>query len=142
MHHDALWEEEKHFSWWVYSVFAGIFLVFSNTGLTLSLKIILTILLSISGIKLCHSALDIINSEQTYFTSALEKFKKHYTDNWNKQDFYNKSATSITEIFKSLFKFYNIIFIIVLLFSLIAILFFTLLEINLVVLLSNIIVFR
>lgn len=81
MHHDALWEEEKHFSWWVYSIFAGIFFVFSYTGLTLSLKIILTILLSISGIKLCHSALDIINSEQTYFTSALEKFKKHYTDN-------------------------------------------------------------
>ena len=23
-HHDALWEEAKHYSWWVYSIFAGL----------------------------------------------------------------------------------------------------------------------
>jgi len=23
-HHDALWEEEKHYSWWIYIIFAGL----------------------------------------------------------------------------------------------------------------------
>jgi hypothetical protein len=29
-HHDALWEEEKHYSWWIYIIFAGLIYLYLN----------------------------------------------------------------------------------------------------------------
>jgi hypothetical protein len=40
-HRDALWEEEKHYTWWIYITFVGLIYIFVNDYLYLQWKMAL-----------------------------------------------------------------------------------------------------
>lgn len=72
--HSALWEEEKHFTWWISIIFTALILVFLSNELSdLQESVIITIG-SIFGIFLSLFGYIVIRKEGIYFTDALETF--------------------------------------------------------------------
>lgn len=77
-HHKSLWEEEKHFTWWVSIVFSGLIVLYTNNGLCYRNKLIFIIIGSLIGIFLCITALRIMIVEGGYFHTALARFVNEY----------------------------------------------------------------
>lgn len=73
-HHDSLWEEEKHYMWWAYIIFAGLF--FLRFGGQLFIRpteiLILTIIGSVFGIFMSLTAYSVVRREGEYFHEALQ----------------------------------------------------------------------
>lgn len=49
-HADILWEEEKHYTWWVYIVFAGIGFLYVNPDIHGIFKVLPIFALSVFGV--------------------------------------------------------------------------------------------
>jgi hypothetical protein len=71
-HHNAIWEEEKHYSWWVYTILAGLIWVYSNHGIAPLGRFTIILFGSCFGIWLCISGWRAIHLESKYFYEALE----------------------------------------------------------------------
>lgn len=68
--HDALWEEEKHYSWWVYSILAGVAFLAFNRGVNIQpveLRLAVVIIGATLGICLSITAFRVIRKEGKYF---------------------------------------------------------------------------
>ncbi|MBN1862110.1 MAG: hypothetical protein JW790_00485 [Dehalococcoidales bacterium] len=80
-HHDALWEEEKHYSWWIYPILAGTVWVLASKQLQSNpcLQAMIVIGACSIGIYLSWAAFMTIRREHKLFTnwlnlqSAIEK---------------------------------------------------------------------
>ena len=72
--HQALWEEEKHFTWWISVIFPALFFILISTNIQPILKIITITLGCIFGILLSFFGFIVIRKEGIYFTDALETF--------------------------------------------------------------------
>ena len=68
--HSALWEEEKHYSWWVYVLFAGLIWVYTNEHLSVVQKHTIITLGGIFGMGLAFWAFQGIRRESEYFLKA------------------------------------------------------------------------
>lgn len=75
-HHNALWEEEKHYSWWVYIIFAGLILVYTNQHLCWWHQLAIIIGGSLLGLYLSYSGYRIIRREGIFFSRELEIYKR------------------------------------------------------------------
>lgn len=68
--HSALWEEEKHYSWWVYVLFAGLIWVYTNEHLSVVQKHAIITSGGVFGMVLAFSAFKAIRREGEYFLKA------------------------------------------------------------------------
>ena len=55
-HHDALWEEEKHYTWWIYVLIGFIILVVTSEFISIKTKELIIIGISLIGIFISCSA--------------------------------------------------------------------------------------
>jgi hypothetical protein len=77
-HHSALWEEEKHYSWWIYIIFAGLIYLYlklyptSVTFLTPPLKSSIIVAISILGIFISIMGYHVVRKEGEFFYEARQ----------------------------------------------------------------------
>ncbi len=74
-HHDAIWEEEKHYSWWIYIVFAALIYLYAS-DIHAPYKLTLIVLASLFGIYLCVAAFRIVYKEGEYFAEAHQLYQR------------------------------------------------------------------
>jgi hypothetical protein len=70
-YHAALWEEEKHYTWFIATILGANILTVLGGGISVSLKPILVILLSFLGLVVSRIAYKVISKECEYFQIAL-----------------------------------------------------------------------
>jgi glucan phosphoethanolaminetransferase (alkaline phosphatase superfamily) len=71
-HHTALWEEEKHFTWWIALIFPALVFVQTNKDLTANSRLLLTVILAAFGIFVSLIALRIFRREGISFVETLQ----------------------------------------------------------------------
>lgn len=73
-YHDALWEEERHFTWWVSIVFPFLVFIYSQSQLDAWQKVTMITVGSLLGIFLAFTGYLVVRREGIYFSDALETF--------------------------------------------------------------------
>jgi hypothetical protein len=73
-YHDALWEEEKHFTWWVSLVFPYLVFVYSQSQLYAWQKVAMITFGCLFGLCLSFLGYLVIRKEGIYFRDAMEIF--------------------------------------------------------------------
>ncbi len=133
-HHKSLWEEEKHFTWWISLVLSAQTIIYTSSTVRSQFKLVLISIGSLIGVFLCIIALKILRKEGEYFNTALTKFVEEYNTVYPKTPLptapkkANKSIWELTKLFFSgkigirdsfqfLFLFFIFVFIGILLFS-------------------------
>ncbi len=77
-HHKSLWEEEKHFTWWISIVLSAQIVVYTSSSLCNENKLTFMVIGSVVGFFLCFTALNIMRKEGGYFHIALSIFVSEY----------------------------------------------------------------
>ena len=75
-YHNALWEEEKHFTWWVSIIFSALVFVYSSSQLCAQQKVVVITMGSLFGIFLSSIAWFVVRKEGKYFREAIETFNR------------------------------------------------------------------
>jgi len=77
-HHDSLWEEEKHYSWWVYVILAGLIFVYMSRSPYLCgwPKVLIIVVGCGLGIYLSRAGYKVIRKESQYFHEARESYRR------------------------------------------------------------------
>lgn len=75
-YHDALWDEEKHFTWWVSIVFSALVFVYSSSQLCAWQKVAVLTMGSLFGIFLSFIGCFVVRKEGVYFRDAMETFQR------------------------------------------------------------------
>ncbi len=73
--HQALWEEEKHYTWWIYIIFGGIVAIFASS-LVLPWKSLSVVLLALCGISVCNIARMVVIREYNNLSREFAKRNK------------------------------------------------------------------
>jgi hypothetical protein len=106
-HHRAIWEEEKHFTWFISILLSAIVLIFVSPNIGYSAKCTLIIMGSLLGISICLTALAVIRREGEYFFQALkiyvEEYNKAYPE-YSLQSLKDRANKPLTQLFRSIFK--------------------------------------
>jgi len=103
-HHKSLWEEEKHFTWWVSIVLSAQILIYTSNSLCNQSKLIFIFIASLVGIFLCIIAFRVLRREGEYFHTALSRFVKEYNSIYTTSplpDVPEKANKNIRELIKS-----------------------------------------
>lgn len=74
-HHKALWEEEKHYSWWVYITLAGLIYIIAS-DMPLCVKIIVVFAGSILGLFVSIVGYKVVTRESKMYKQAMDILKK------------------------------------------------------------------
>jgi hypothetical protein len=74
--HQALWEEEKHFTWWISIVFSTLIFVYLNSNLLVWQKVFIINLGCIFGFLVSLLGYRVIRKESIYFKDAIETFSR------------------------------------------------------------------
>lgn len=75
-HRDALWEEEKHYTWWIYIIFGGLIYIFVNDYLCLQWKMVLITLGSLFGVFISLTGYNVIRRESEQFHLARQIYAR------------------------------------------------------------------
>lgn len=75
-YHDALWDEEKHFTWWVSILFPGLILAYSSSQLCVWQKVTVITMGSLFGVLLSFIGYFVVRKEGVYFKDAMETFQR------------------------------------------------------------------
>ena len=75
-HHKALWEEEKHYTWWIYIIFAATLFIFIKVPVADPLKAILIGFSAIFGAIMSFVAFRVVRKEGQCYTEALQIFNR------------------------------------------------------------------
>lgn len=67
-YHESLWEEEKHYTWWISVLFGFLILVMITDVLDWSQKYSLILAISLMGIAMCRIGYVVIRKEGEYFS--------------------------------------------------------------------------
>lgn len=73
-HHTALWEQQKHFTWWISIIIGTNILILNSNSLTLLQKLIISHILMILGILITLIALSVLGKETKNFNEILDSF--------------------------------------------------------------------
>ena len=73
-HQVALWEEEKHFTWWISIILPTLVLVYSHPDLCVQQKVAIVTAGCLFGAFLSHIGYRVIRQEGEYFKEAMETF--------------------------------------------------------------------
>lgn len=71
-HHSTLWEEEKHYSWWIYIIFAGLIFVYVNRPLIPWQNISIIAVGSAFGAFISLIGYAVVRRESEYFHEAIQ----------------------------------------------------------------------
>ena len=80
-HRQTLWEEQKHFTWWISIVFSGLIFIISNNFLSWPQKSPIVIVGCLLGLFLSIIGIFVIKIEGSYFKNALQNIiilEKHF----------------------------------------------------------------
>lgn len=102
-HHKSLWEEEKHFTWFVSIVLSTQILIYTSNSLCNQSKLIFIFIAFLVGIFLCITAFRVLRKEGEYFHNALSRFVKEYNSIYTTSplpDVPEKSNKNIRELIK------------------------------------------
>jgi len=75
-HHSALWEEEKHYTWWVYVVFGALIFIYANQFLDTCQKIIVIGFGSVFGLLMSIIGFHVVRREGEQFHEALQEYHR------------------------------------------------------------------
>ncbi|MFI7028201.1 hypothetical protein ACIBK1_05785 [Microbispora rosea] len=81
-HHNAIWEEQKHFTWLISILLSAQLVTLASTSLGTSGKIIIILAGSIVGIVLAVTAFRVQRHEGRYFRAANVAYIKEYNLLW------------------------------------------------------------
>jgi hypothetical protein len=70
-HHSALWEEEKHFTWFISIILSAALILITNDKVSLPLKVLLVFLVSLIGGIISLIALRVVRNESQNFQNSL-----------------------------------------------------------------------
>lgn len=70
-HHDALWQEEKHYTWWIYIVAGAIIFIYLNKSLPLLQKTVLVACGSFLGIFVSWIGYNVVCREGRYLNKSV-----------------------------------------------------------------------
>lgn len=79
-HHKALWEEQKHFTWWISIVLSAQILLYLNISISSPIKLLFILMSSVVGLFLCIMAIITIRKEGEYFQRALSEYVIVYNE--------------------------------------------------------------
>ena len=71
-HHTALWEEEKHFTWWIALIFPALVFVHTNRELTSNSRLVLTLAGTAFGVLVSVIALRVFRREGESFVETRQ----------------------------------------------------------------------
>lgn len=74
-HHDALWEEEKHYTWWVYVILGVVIFIYVNQFSVVGYKILLIVIVSLFGIFISWMGYTVVRREGEFFYEAFQVYK-------------------------------------------------------------------
>jgi hypothetical protein len=77
-HHKALWEEEKHFTWWVLVLLSAIVLFSTSANVDPKAKLAFILVGCLVGVVLCCIGFRVFRVEGGYFHKALSMFVVEY----------------------------------------------------------------
>jgi hypothetical protein len=110
-HHNALWEEEKHYSWWIYIILAGIIFIALSDASWL-IKIVLVFLGSLLGLFISVVGYLVIKRESQRFDVAMIELKKiEDVPEYDKDTFTGIYKIGIREWFRYTFVAFAILFL-------------------------------
>lgn len=77
-HHNSLWEEEKHYSWWIYIILAGLIYIFFTKASHIDnvLRLIIMLAGCSFGIYISRVAYRVIRRESEDFHEARQVFSR------------------------------------------------------------------
>jgi hypothetical protein len=75
-YHNALWEETKHYSWWVYVLFGGLTYLYIQHGIANNIKSIVIIVFSLFGMWISYAAINAIRRDGEAFCVAHQMFQR------------------------------------------------------------------
>lgn len=75
-YHNALWEETKHYSWWVYVLFGGLIYLYIHHGIANNIKSIIIIVFSLFGMWISFAAINAIRRDGEAFCVAHQMFQR------------------------------------------------------------------
>jgi len=78
-HHDAIWEEQRHFTWWISIILSAQLLVLTTTKIARPEKVALISVASLVGILLALTGFLVQRREGVYF----HRFNLHFTQQYN-----------------------------------------------------------
>ena len=73
-HRNALWEEEKHYTWWIYVIFGALIYIYSNQSLAAQDRVVLLIGASGFGFFISLLGYGVVRREGNQFYSARKKY--------------------------------------------------------------------
>ena len=101
-HHNALWEEEKHFTWWVYILLSALALIYTS-DLCDQAKLPIIAAGAILGIIICSIALAIMRRESIYFKDSLHHFTSEFDQYFEVCHLTSRWKWSVRDYFKLIF---------------------------------------
>lgn len=78
-HHDAIWEEQKHFTWLISIILSAQLIVFVGARLNASQKTALIIITSLVGVLFAVTGFRVQRIEGVYFYNANVSYNKAYS---------------------------------------------------------------
>jgi len=78
-HHDAIWEEQRHFTWWISIILSAQLLILTTTKIARPEKVALISVASLVGILLALTGFLVQRREGVYF----HRFNLHFTQQYN-----------------------------------------------------------
>jgi len=75
-HLENLWQEEKHYTWWIYIIFIGLFYINSINQLDKPYKTVLIALGSLFGVFVSVMGYVVVRRESVFFHEAYETYKR------------------------------------------------------------------
>lgn len=120
-HQDALWEEEKHYTWWIYAILGMIIFIYANQSLCIEQKMISIALLSLFGIFISIMGCFVVRREGEFFHEATQIYNRIYNRTAitfgldQKED--KKRKFGIRDCFQLTFVVSTVIFILIFIFS-------------------------
>jgi hypothetical protein len=75
-YHDALWEAEKHYTWWVYILFGGLIYLYTSFGICNIFKFVLILFVSLFGMWISFAAINAIRRDGEAFCVAHQMFQR------------------------------------------------------------------
>lgn len=82
-HHNAIWEEQKHFTWLISIVLSGQFVIFAAVNTASTQKIALVVVSSLVGILFAVIGFRTQRIEGVYFSNANTAFNETYRKLFN-----------------------------------------------------------
>lgn len=106
-HHSALWEAQKHFTWWLSILLSAQLITYTSDTLNSLSKTIFVTIIGIVGIFICRIAFLSLTRESEYYCEAFNRYRKAFNDIYTDHPITRPASTanpSLVELFRLFLK--------------------------------------